>query len=70
MKDIDRVRDDDPTHDKDRESYHEEEIQSDATTQERKPLKWYTVEGLVVTTDVEVPALVEDADDKMIDTCG
>ncbi|MCI68816.1 hypothetical protein A2U01_0090077, partial [Trifolium medium] len=36
--------------------------------QERKPLKRYTVEGLV-TSDVEAPALVEDADDKIIETC-
>ncbi|MCI80130.1 hypothetical protein A2U01_0101401 [Trifolium medium] len=33
-------------------------------------MKRYTVEELVVTSDVEAPALVEDADDKMIETCG
>ncbi|MCI61995.1 hypothetical protein A2U01_0083252 [Trifolium medium] len=39
-------------------------------TQETKPLKRYTVEELDVTSDVEAPALVEDAYDKMIKTCG
>ncbi|MCI57068.1 hypothetical protein A2U01_0078319, partial [Trifolium medium] len=75
-KDIDRVRDDDPTHDVNRESCHGEDMQSDVEadaqvkiTQEIKPLKRYTVEGLVVTSDDEVLALVEDADDKMIKTC-
>jgi hypothetical protein len=77
LKDIDRVKGDDPTHDEDRESCHEVEMQSDVeadaqvkTTQERKPLKRYTVEELDVTSDIEAPALVEDADDKMIETCG
>ncbi|MCI65945.1 hypothetical protein A2U01_0087203, partial [Trifolium medium] len=44
LKDIDRVRDDDSTHDDDddRENCHGE------TTQERKSLKSYTIEGLVV----------------------
>ncbi|MCI75219.1 hypothetical protein A2U01_0096487, partial [Trifolium medium] len=62
------------THDNYRENCHEQEMQSDveadATTQERKPLKRFTVEELVVTSDVEVPALVEDADVKVIETCG
>ncbi|MCI56456.1 hypothetical protein A2U01_0077707 [Trifolium medium] len=40
------------------------------TTQERKSLKRYTVEGPIVTSDVEVSALVEDANDKMIETYG
>ncbi|MCI83488.1 hypothetical protein A2U01_0104764, partial [Trifolium medium] len=51
LKDIDRVKSDDPTHDEDRESCHEEEMQSDVEadahvkpTQERKSLKRYTVE--------------------------
>ncbi|KAK2382823.1 putative mitochondrial protein [Trifolium repens] len=77
LKDIDRVRGDDPTHDDDRESCHGIEMQSDVeanahvkTTQERKPMKRYTVEELVVTSDVETLALVEDADDKIIETCG
>jgi hypothetical protein len=77
LKDIDRVKEDDPTHDDDREDCHGEEMQSDVeadaqvkSTHERKPLKRYTVEELVVTSNVEVPALVENADDKMIDTCG
>ncbi|MCI93697.1 hypothetical protein A2U01_0114995, partial [Trifolium medium] len=49
------------------------DVKADAqvkTTQERKPLKRCTVEELVVTSDVEAPAFVEDADDKMIETCG
>ncbi|MCI93798.1 hypothetical protein A2U01_0115096, partial [Trifolium medium] len=62
LKDIDRVRDDDPTHGQEMQS----DVEANATTQERKPLKRYTVEGFVVTSDVETPALVEDADDKMI----
>jgi hypothetical protein len=33
-------------------------------------LKRCTVDELVVTSDVEVPALVENADDKMIYICG
>jgi hypothetical protein len=77
LKDIDRVKGDDPTHDEDRESYHGLEMQSDVeadaqvkTTQERKPLRRCTVEKLVVTSDVEAPALIEDADDMMIETCG
>ncbi|MCH79776.1 hypothetical protein A2U01_0000532, partial [Trifolium medium] len=77
LKNIDRVEGDDPTHGEDRECCHEEEMQSDVeadaqvkTTQERKLLKRYTVEGLVVTSDVEVSAFVENADDKMIKTCG
>jgi hypothetical protein len=32
-------------------------------------LKRCTVEDLIVTSDVETPALVEDADDMMIETC-
>jgi hypothetical protein len=47
-------------------------VETDAhvkTTQERKLLKRCTVEELVVTSDVEAPALVEDANNKMIETC-
>ncbi|MCI73743.1 hypothetical protein A2U01_0095007, partial [Trifolium medium] len=47
------------------------DVEADAhvkITQEIKPLKRYTIEGLVVTSDGEVLALVEDADDKMIKT--
>ncbi|MCH83849.1 hypothetical protein A2U01_0004675 [Trifolium medium] len=75
LKDIDGVKGDDPTHDKDRENCHREEMQLDVeadakrrTTQERKTLKRYTVEGLVITSDVEAPALIEDADNKKIET--
>jgi hypothetical protein len=77
LKDIDRVKGDDPTHDDDRESCHGIEMQSDVeidaqikATQERKPLKRCTVEELVATSDVEAPAWFENADNMMTETCG
>jgi len=62
LKDIDKVIVDDPTHDKDGESCHGRDVQSEVepvahikTIQVRKPLDRYTAEGVAIEIDDKAP---------------